>query len=344
MLTEIKRTYTKIHIPYKLFSERPANILTKKIDFVTDNFIQPNKLPIMTLIDSTTEIDYDALAFNLFRFQTLLERSYSQYNKIINGFVALDVIKDNFKHSLDFPENAEIKLTLVSSGTYQNEVLAVYAIEFLTSKVPVQCFSVLEVANYSLPTPEICIYNGQGVTFSGNPPMSPLNLVLQYTQDEWRNLHSPHLEDLVSMLIPITPKPFSKNLVGETKFNNNLAGLQYRFPRKENFSPLVMAKSLGVKIGNLFMDFKSQKQSDQIKTNKNSDAKIRQVIDEVFDYFPEDLQFILIGSGSAVILIIMVILIAIKCNRTLKDRQRKKRERNQIRTVNFLSAPLRPRV
>ena len=118
-----------------------------------------------------------------------------------------------------------------------------------------------------------------------------------------------------------------------------MAGLKYNFQKKESFSPIITAKEMLVKIGSLIMNFKSKKKNDKIISNDQDDNKLRQLIDEAFDFFPQEIQYVLIIAGIVIILIISSVFIGLRCRRTHQNNKRKKRERNQIRTVNFLAFP-----
>ena len=339
MMTEIKRLYDDMPKPFHIFTKKPE-ITEITIEYIQSAFILPNRLPIETLIKSTEKIDYNVLAFNLFRFYTLVKDEYAKYTNLLNGKVSLSVIKDGFK-TITFPTTGEIKLKLISTGKFEDNILSIYSLEFLSKPMKISCFNVLDLGNFSFPEKSICEYNKSGVTFSGTPPMSPLNMVIKYNPEEYKSLRGSDIANILPFLVKTPKRAFSENLVGAVKFNNNLSNMNFTFPQGEEFSPFVTRKQMGVRIGEILMKFKSKLTKDQIQTNKNSDEKLRQLVDDAFDFLPDDVQLGLIIAGSALIILILVILVVIQCKKSMKTRRRKKREKSQLRTVNLLSLPLR---
>ena len=199
-----------------------------------------------------------------------------------------------------------------------------------------QCYTVLEVANYTLPQPDICKYNGKGVTFTGKSPYSPLNMVVQYTEPELKILEGDNTKKIMQMMIPIEPQPFSKNEPGAVKFSNNMANLKFDFQQNENYSPIISPKELAVQVGRLVMNFKSKAKDKKVITNHQSDKEILDVIDNVFNYFPPIVQWILLGITVGTVVLIGIITCTIRYAKGRKLKERKQRERDQIRTVNFL--------
>ena len=342
MLWQIRDIYADKWVPSEIFSETPEDMITKTVEYVSENFIKPNRLPITQLLEKAT-IDYDVLSFNLFRFKTLVQDSYAKYLAIINGDVSLSVVKDTFAKQFTFPADHLIKLQLISAGKQKDDIFAIYAMEFLSQPVTLQKFSVLEIANFTLPTTNLYEYDQQGVTFTGRAPLSPLNMVVNYAPQEWSDLHSDDMNKVLPFLEPTPPQPFSKNLAGKTKFSNNLSKINYTFPSMENFSPLVTAKAMAVQIKNMLLSFKSKKVGGDIQSNSKSDEELRNIIDRTFDFFPEEFQWILLITGTVIIVLIIAIITGIKCRHRHRNNRRKKRERAQLRSVNFLSVPLRPK-
>lgn len=340
-LTEIDRIYENIYTPSKIFDIPDSDILTAEVNFASTNFAETNQLPIENSINEITKEDpnYDILNFNLFRFTNLLSESYEKYKGILTGTLSVSVIKGNFQKKLKFLNTDRIKLEFISAGKNELENFAIYSVEILKQKNLIQCFSVLEIANLTLPQPNLCEYNNAGITFIGNSPFSPLNIIVQYPEEDWKKIRGENMEDILPYLVPIQPQPFSTLEAGSTNFKNNMAGLKYNFQKKESFSPIITAKEMLVKIGSLIMNFKSKKKNDKIISNDQDDNKLRQLIDEAFDFFPQEIQYVLIIAGIVIILIISSVFIGLRCRRTHQNNKRKKRERNQIRTVNFLAFP-----
>ena len=341
LLADIRRIYDNVPLPYKKFEVEDDNIWVETIDYVTEDFQTPALLPIYKLIEKTTEIDYDVLAFNLFRLHLLLLDLYEKYTAIINGSIELPVIKQKFQKQIGYSDIDILKRTFIAAGQSSDQTFAVYSLEILSSPVTIQCFSILPIANFSLEYPHLCEYQNTGVIFSGQPPMSPLSLIVKYDTKEYHQIQGNNIDDIIPFLIPTNSEKFAENMVGAVQFNNERSKLPFNFPKKNSFSPILTGKSISVKIGELFMKFQNKKSNPEIITNSNSDQKLRQLIDDAFSFFPEELQLLIIILAGAVLAIILGVFISIKCVRHFKMKNRKKREQAQIRTVNFLSLPTR---
>ena len=112
LLADIRRIYDNVPLPYKKFEVEDDNIWVETIDYVTEDFQTPALLPIYKLIEKTTEIDYDVLAFNLFRLHLLLLDLYEKYTAIINGSIELPVIKQKFQKQIGYSDSDILKQKL----------------------------------------------------------------------------------------------------------------------------------------------------------------------------------------------------------------------------------------
>ena len=337
LLEEIENEYLNVQsgAPSRVFS-LPDDIISAQIDYTTNAFSDAALLPVMEEIESKDEINLDVLAFNLFRLKALIHDEYQKYSKILAGNVPYNIIKDTFEDKITFGSAPTTKIDFISAGTDNDVSFAVYSIEILTNRIEVQCYTVLEVANYTLPQPDICKYNGKGITFTGKSPYSPLNMVVQYTEPELKILEGDNTKKIMQMMIPIEPQPFSKNEPGAVKFSNNMANLKFDFKQNENYSPIISPKELAVQVGRLVMNFKSKAKDKKVITNHQSDKEILDVIDNVFNYFPPIVQWILLGITVGTVVLIGIITCTIRYAKGRKLKERKQRERDQIRTVNFL--------
>ena len=97
--------------------------------------------------------------------------------------------------------NVKIKLEFISAGKTELNNFAIYSVEILKQKNLIQCFSVLEIANLTLPQPNLCEYNNAGITFIGNSPFSPLNIIIQYPEEDWKKIRGENMEDILPYLV-----------------------------------------------------------------------------------------------------------------------------------------------
>ena len=343
LLAKIKGIYNHIYVPYKEFEVKEKDMLSANVSYMTDAFQDPNLQPILILAESgnTTDQDLDIMSFNLFRLYALIQDMYNQYMSVFTGTISLETVQTIFKEKIDFPENSKVKLDLVSAGKHGTKSFAIYSMEFLTQPQLVQCYSILEIANYTLQYPNLCIYEEQGIIFSGNPPMSPLSMNIIYDKTELKKLKSDSIQDIMPLLTTNSDDSFVENVVGGVKFANNLNKVGYQFNDLEDYSPIIAAKNMTIALGKLLFNFRSQKEGNEIVTNSQTDEKLRNLIDNALSIFPQEFQIALLVLGICIIVLASVIITICKCRKRMKINRRKKREQAQLRTVNFLAFPKR---